>query len=148
MENRPGSFPYRRVLVPFDGSPGSRKALEKAVLLAHFGDAEITALWVDEDVPRYAPGVGVVEEEPEVRAEEFSPLKAHVEAVAKEKGLAIKIDCGVGHAAQTILRYAQENGFDVIVIGQSGHSGAWGMLLGSTTARVVDHASCDVLVVR
>lgn len=122
--------------------------MEKAILLANSPGAEVTALWVDEDVTRYAPGVGAIEEEPEVRAEEFAELEAQIQAVAREKGAEIKIVSAVGHAAQTVLRYAKENGFDVIVIGHSGHSGAWGMLLGSTTARVVDHASCDVLVVR
>ena len=142
------SCPYKKILVPFDGSEGSRKALEKAMEIASSDEAEVTALWVDEDVPRYAPGVGMVEERFEVRAEEFEQIDAQVRELSKLGGKSIKTDCVVGHAAQSILRHAQENGFDIIVIGHSGRSGVWGALLGSTTARVVDHAICDVLVVR
>jgi len=139
---------YGRILVPFDGSDGASKALRRAVYLAEALGAEVTAFSVDEHVPRYAPAVGEIQEEKGLRDAEFAELRRRVGAVAKELGREIKMETRVGHAAQSIVAYAQEQNFDVIVMGQSGHSGVWGTLLGSTTARVVDHAPCDVLVVR
>lgn len=139
---------YKKVLVPFDGSPGSSKALRRALALALLQDAEITALTVDEHLPRYAKGVGEVEEEDQLRESYFAGLRQQALAAAGSQGVSLEVATEVGHPAQTILRYAEQQGIDLIVIGHSGHSGVWGTLLGSTTARVVDQAACDVLVVR
>ncbi len=144
----PMPSPYRKILIAFDGSDGSVKALRRALLLARQQGAEVTAFSVDEHLPRFAPGVGEVDEEEDLRDQHFAELRGGAEALAKEQGAEIKTEAAVGHAAQAILSFAQEGGFDVIVIGHAGHSGLWGTLLGSTTARVVDQATCDVLVVR
>ena len=139
---------YKKILAPFDGSPGSSKALRRALVLAKSQGAEVTAFSVDEHMPRYAPAFGEVEEEKELRESEFEQLRGQAEAVAREEGAPIETETMIGHAAQSIVRFAEEQGFDLIVIGHSGRSGVWGTLLGSTTARVVDQALCDVLVVR
>ena len=139
---------YRRILVPFDDSPGSIKALRRALLVASQQKAEVTAFSVDEHTPRYAKGVGEVEEVDALRAQYFADLESAAVALARQQGMELKIATAVGHAAQSILQFAQGMGADLIVIGHSGHSGVWGTLLGSTTARVVDQATCDVLVVR
>jgi nucleotide-binding universal stress UspA family protein len=75
-------------------------------------------------------------------------VQAEAVALAREQGIELTTELRAGHAAHWIVRYAQEEHCDLIVIGHRGHSGIWGMLLGSTTARVVDQAQCDVLVVR
>lgn len=148
MYREPLAVAYRKVLIPFDGSRGSWKALRRALLLAREQAAEITALSVEEDLPRYAATVGEVDEEKEQENARFANLQAQAVALAREHGLDLKTEIITGHAAQTIVRYTGEHEFDLIVIGHSGHSGVWGLLLGSTTARVVDQAPCDVLVVR
>jgi nucleotide-binding universal stress UspA family protein len=53
-----------------------------------------------------------------------------------------------GHAAQTIARAAAEHNVDLIVVGHTGHSRLHHLFLGSTADRVVERASCPVLVVR
>lgn len=150
MERESASMPqvYKKILAAFDGSPGSSKALRRALLMARESGSEVTSIFVDEHVARYAPAVGQVEEEPELRNALFADLREKTLAVAGEYGTEVTIENRVGHAAQSILQFAQEGAFDLIVIGHSGHSGVWGTLLGSTTDRVVDHATCDVLVVR
>ncbi len=148
MQKEATSLPYQRILVPFDGSPGSTKALRRALLVAQQQKAAVTALSVDEHTPRYAKGVGEVEETESLREQYFADLQTKAQSLAGELGMALKTATAVGHAAQSILQYAREQRADLIAIGHSGHSGVWGTLLGSTTARVVDQAGCDVLVVR
>ena len=148
MEGDPKGVAYRKILVPFDGSKGSWKALRKALLLAQEQEAKIGVLSVEEHLPRYAATVGEVDEEKEQENVYFSQLHRQATALAQEFGLDLEAKILAGHAAQTIVQYARAKQFDLIVIGHSGHSGAWGALLGSTTARVVDHAPCDVLVAR
>jgi len=139
---------YKKILAPFDGSAGSLKALRRAVQLGMDHGSDVTALSVDEHTPRFAPGVGEVEEEPELRSAHYAELRARVSELGREQGVAIKAETIVGYAAQSIVSRAGDGGFDLVVIGHSGHSGVWGSLLGSTTARVVDQSPCDVLVVR
>ncbi|HEX9016562.1 MAG TPA: universal stress protein [Chloroflexota bacterium] len=139
---------YRKILVPLDGSQGSWRAFRRALLLAGEAVSEIAALSVEEHLPRYAATVGEVEQELEAGSEYFTRLHDQAKSLAAERGLGLTAETVVGHAARAIVDYARENDFDLIVIGHVGHSGIWGTLLGSTTDRVVDHAHCDVLVVR
>ncbi|MCL5110360.1 MAG: universal stress protein [Chloroflexi bacterium] len=139
---------YRKILVPLDGSPGSWKALRKAIIIAKEQSSELALLSVEEHLPRYAATVGEVDEEKERENDYFAEVQARAAALAKEQGVVLRAQTVVGHAAHTIVQYAKEQGVDLIAIGHSGQSGIWGALLGSTTARVVDQAHCDVLVVR
>lgn len=139
---------YRRILVPFDGSKGSWKAVRKSILLAREQGAELVLVSVVEHLPHYAATVGEVEEEAARGMEFFAHLQNEAMALAREQGVDLKAEITAGHAAQVVISYATRHATDLIVIGHSGHGRVWGQLLGSTAARVVDQALCDVLVVR
>lgn len=53
-----------------------------------------------------------------------------------------------GHAGTAIVDEAERWGADLIVVGNRGHGALHSLILGSTSAEVVDHASCPVLVAR
>ncbi len=138
---------FRKILVGLDGSEGSWKALDAAIHEAKLHRAEVWALTVHE-LPRFAATVSEVEEE-KAQAESFTAsIQREALHTALEMNVTLHIDVVEGHPAQMLVSYAKERGFDLIVIGHSGHSGLWGNLLGSTTDKVVDHAHCSVLVVR
>jgi nucleotide-binding universal stress UspA family protein len=119
-----------------------------ALVIAGLSGAGVVALSVEEHLPQYAATVDEVQDTKEQENEYFAKLQTEAAALASEQGIELKTDTVIGHAAQSIVRYAKKHAFDLIAIGHSGHSGVWGVLLGSTTARVVDQAHCDVLVVR
>jgi nucleotide-binding universal stress UspA family protein len=52
-----------------------------------------------------------------------------------------------GAAAREIVRYADEHGIDLIVLGAHGHGFLDRLLIGSVAERVVRHAPCAVLLV-
>src|SRR6266496_3179443 len=114
---------FRRILVGFDGSPGARRALRHAVALAREEGAELHAFWVEEPMPHYASSAE------EVRAEEsdvtgyFERLQADARQEAGRQGVALQTEAVRGHAAHAIVEYARQVGADLIVVGQSGHSG-------------------------
>ena len=54
----------------------------------------------------------------------------------------------VGDAADAILDVAEEQGSDLIVVGNKGMTGATRFLLGSVPNKVSHHAPCSVLIVR
>jgi nucleotide-binding universal stress UspA family protein len=53
-----------------------------------------------------------------------------------------------GYPPDVLVEYANEQGADLIVVGSRGRGDLASLLLGSTSHRVANHASCDVLVVR
>jgi nucleotide-binding universal stress UspA family protein len=138
---------YGKILAAFDGSEGSWSALRRALRLAADSCNEVTVMSVDEHTPRYARGVGEVQEEKSLVDAYISEMHAKVGETAKAMGVTVKTEVVTGHAAQSIINRATEGKFDLVVIGRSGKSGLWGELMGSTTSRVVQHVSCDVLVV-
>ena len=53
-----------------------------------------------------------------------------------------------GDPAQTILDYAKENGYTMLILGYKGHSTMERLLIGSTVNKIVAHAPCSVMVYR
>ena len=139
---------YKKVLVAFDGSEGSHRALQRGLFIAKSGGSEVTALFVDEGVPQFAKGFGEVDELASVRAAKLDESAPAGGSGSTGAGGAATLVGENGHPAQTIVNYAKDNSCDLVVIGHTGQSGIWGTLMGSTTSRVADHAGCDVLVAR
>ena len=138
----------RRILVGYDGSVGSRAALKAGLRLATESGGSITAVTVQHHLPRYGATVGEVDEERAVEAAQARRLANEIHAEADEHGRPVEVRVAVGHAAQEIVRTAKAINADLIVLGHSGHSAAWGGLLGGVTDRVSHHAPCSVLIVR
>jgi nucleotide-binding universal stress UspA family protein len=139
---------FKKILVGYDGSKGARTALERAAVLAKQSDAELTALWVREPLPRHSDLPGEFEGEKEAAAEYFEERRREIQEAAKRHGVEIACETRPGHAAKTILGYADASGIDLIVVGHSDHSELWGRLLGDTADRISDHAQCSVLIVK
>jgi nucleotide-binding universal stress UspA family protein len=139
---------FRKILVGYDGSKGGKAALQRAAVMAKQTNAEITALWVREPLPRHSDLPGEYEEEAEAADEYFQARQKEVQEVAVQHGINIPCETRRGHPAKTILRFADEGSYDLIVIGHSDHSELWGRLLGDTADRISDHAHCSVLIVK
>lgn len=140
-----GSF--RRILVAFDGSEGSWKALRMGVSLAWQHDAELWALSVEEDLPRFPAMVGEVQDEKEREDRDYEELHSRARELAEGRGVHLHSAILPGRAVPTILGYAREGGFDLIVLGGDQHPGVWKALIG-TSNRVSRGACCAVMVVR
>ncbi len=139
---------FKKILVGYDGSKGGKAALQRAAVIAKEFTAQITAVWVREPLPRHSDLPGEYEEEAEAADEYFEQRRKEVQGVAVQHGIKIPCEAGRGHPANTIVRFADEGSFDLIVIGHSDHSELWGRLLGDTADRISDHAHCSVLIVK
>lgn len=67
---------------------------------------------------------------------------------AQERNVNLQTQVLVGHPADQILQSARKYGADLIAVGHRGRSAIREWVSGSTSRRVVAHASCQVLVVR
>lgn len=138
-----------RVVVPYDGSDLSKKALEHAV--EHHEDADIALVHVLDfveagyDAPPEAALPGYWKgwhEEAEAAAEEmFEEAEDLVDADFETETV-------VGRPARAIVDYADETDADAIVMGSHGREGASRILLGSVAETVVRRANVPVTVVR
>ena len=138
---------YKKILLGYDGSDGANRALEAAINLAKVHQAELSALAVQERLPRFAGTIDEVQEEKEFANGQYGKLLKSAGSRAQEAGIDLKTMMRPGHPSKTILEVAREGGFDLIVVGHSGLSGVWA-LLGTTAEKVSRHAPCSVLIVR
>ena len=138
---------FEKILVAIDGSPASEKALAAAVELAGHCKAELTALSVA-DVPEVVATVGEVEELRKGTESHLRQIGEAAVAYASSRGIALRSVVVRGHAADAIVRYAETEGADLVVVGQHGHSRIARFFLGSTTDRVSEHCPCTVMIVK
>lgn len=132
-------------MVPIDGSPHANKAIEFAADISkRYGSRLILLHVIPIRVYAFAE-VGAVLSEDVEEGEEI--LRRGVE-LAKSLGLEADRRLGKGIPAEEILRVAEEEGVDLIVIGSRGLSGVKAFLLGSVSDKVSHHAKCPVLIVR
>jgi len=68
--------------------------------------------------------------------------------LAAESGVKTETFARQGDPADAILDVAEENGSDLIVVGNKGMTGAKRFLLGSVPNKVSHHAPCSVLIIR
>jgi universal stress protein A len=146
----PGLMRVKSILVPLDFSPPSKKALDYAVDLAREFKAKLTLLHVVEPVgtPDFAASFPLVMEDDELMAVARNELEQQVKAARLPRPMVEKILVRFGRSFHEITEAARTRKVDLIVISTHGHTGLKHALLGSTTERVVRHASCPVLVVR
>lgn len=117
----------------YDGSPASDRAVDAAVEFAREG----------------AKVIGVTVRAPTDDAgQRPTQLVEMIVAHAGAFGVRLTTELRTGHPAQEILAAARAHRADLIVLGHSGRSGAWGRFLGTTAEKVSRHAECSVLIVR
>src|SRR5262249_23476378 len=140
--------PFRRILLASDGSEGAGKATQTAVEIAQKFHAALLVVNVFEGVPIY-PDVVTEYFTPDVIAEQVRKVvKETAEKAATEAGISFEMEQVHGDAAETIVRYAENYGCDLIVLGSRGMGAFKSLLLGSVSDHVAHHAHCPVLVVR
>jgi nucleotide-binding universal stress UspA family protein len=139
---------YERIVVGYDGSEGSKAALNEALRLAKKLGSEVTALWVRGRLVHYAETIDEVDEEKEAADAFFNKLKNEIEEFSKQRDISVQAHSEWGHPAKAIMDYAKSIECNLIVLGHKGHSGLWGNFLGHTADKVSENAHCSVLIVR
>ena len=132
---------YRRVLVPTDLTPSSRRAFPLAAHLARAFDAEVIAVHVSPP-PAVSSLMGVPEAVEAASVEEadvwefLQPFFGGLRATVRLPG---------GTPAEAIVETARLEKTDVVVMSTHGHHSLADRMRGSHTERVVRHAPCPVL---
>ena len=144
---------YKRILVGTDGSPPSLKSVREAARLAKAGGAELLVVCAYGALDQ-----GTVnrwrEEAPDEISWRFTPSTIADEAILKgetaaaEEGVAARMLTEPGEAAEALIRVAEREDVDLIVVGNRGMTGPTRFLLGSVPNKVSHNAPCDVLIIK
>lgn len=138
---------FKKILVGYDCSEHSKKALSVAIDLARKYQAEVTLLSVAH-VPDFAGSRDEIDGSIEDARNFFEKGFQEARAMAEQEGITLKTRVVVGHPADTLTTIAEKENFDLIVQGARGLSGIKRYLLGSVSAAVVRLAHCPVLIVK
>jgi nucleotide-binding universal stress UspA family protein len=133
-----------KILVAYDGSEHSRRALEWAARLD--GKPEVSVISVApalEDSPKIRDAI-----DPRSDVELHRRELNEAATILGESGVEAETLLKVGHPAEEIIDTAIEGEFDLIIIGIHGMSAMRRFLIGSVADRVVRHALVPVLVAR
>ncbi|CAJ52085.1 universal stress protein [Haloquadratum walsbyi] len=136
---------YDKILIPTDGTEGTRGAVEHAIDLATVYDAALHTIYVIEasgPTDSSVPGTLDALEETGKNAIDEVIQQAEAASVRTIEGLVAQ---GTPH--QVILDYVDENDIDSIVMGTHGRTGLDRYFLGSVTENVVRVSDAPVLTV-
>lgn len=139
---------YRRIVVAYDGSEGSKKALEAAIELAGLLRAELHSISVQEHLPYFSATVGEVDEAKAEADEFFRRITKEARDQAALAGIFLEANVVRGHEVETIVNYCRDGRFDLLVVGFMGHSSVFGRIMGGTTQNLSRLAPCSVLIVK
>ena len=141
------SPPLKKILVALDGSPRADGVLTYAVSLARIAGAKLIlfrAFAIPPDMALAWPNSDrALELALRTQAEKY--LDACAEKVPRELLDGVRV--GLGAPWQAVCKAGRDENVDLLVIGSHGYSGI-DHLLGTTAAKVVNHADRPVLVVR
>jgi len=139
---------YRHILVAVDFSAESRVVVNKALNISRRNDAGLSLVHVVEYTGSVYAGDIPLPEDLELDQRLADQAKGQLKTMAEELGMhdsARIVEIGV--PKREIVRVADQQGADLIVIGSHGRHGLQ-LLLGSTANGVLHLAKCDVLAVR
>lgn len=138
------------VLVPFDASAMSKRALEYA--LDQFPEASVTALYV-----LYPTGGGLAasdsgfdafENWSDNRTDHAESILSTAEEIADEQNRDIETEHIDGTPADAIVEFAEDESSEHVVVGSTGRDGLARLLLGSVAETVIRRSPVSVTVVK
>lgn len=140
---------YQQILVPTDGSTEAETVVSHAVYLAKAHDASLHAVYVMNTtsftgLPMETAWEGI----DDVLRQEGNAALETVRETVEDDGLDITCRVLEGSPAREIVRYADEQECDLVVMGTHGRGGINRLLLGSVAEQVVRTCSVPVLTVR
>ncbi|MGE6210672.1 universal stress protein [Comamonas aquatica] len=140
-----------KILLAIDGSPFTKKML--AYLAAHeelitAGRHEYTALTVQPSLPPRARAALSKDMVDEYYAEESAKVLDPVTKFLAQSGITVHTRAEIGPAGTTIAKIAEDDKFDLIIMGTHGHGSLGKLVMGSVSTQVLANCSVPVMLIR
>lgn len=141
----------KKIVVGFDGSENSKRALAIAVNLAQPLTAAvyIATIW-DATAKLTLDEISSIDHDKlEVAYKEvYTKVSDNAKLYCQERGVEAYTKVLQGNPAQEIIKYAEENNACMIVAGTRGLGGFEKLLLGSVAHNLINYSSIPVLIVK
>lgn len=138
---------FKRILLAVDGSDHAERAAKVAADLARRMESEMWIVVAYDPIPPFL-GEPNMQEAIHARLEDAQAILKKAEAIVGEVPGGIHTEMLEGSSAEAIIEVAKTRENDLIVMGSRGRGRLAGLVLGSTSQKVVSHAPCPVLIVR
>jgi universal stress protein F len=137
----------KRILVGLDGSPAQVAVLDAAAQIATAVGAKLI-LFHAVAIPLHLPQQALAVPPSDVGGLLSDMARTQLEELAQPRAdIVERLQVEIGTAWRAVCETAKADAVDLVVIGSHGYGGI-DRLLGTTAAKIVDHAPCSVYVVR
>ncbi len=140
---------YKNILIATDGSEYTKNSIDYGIELAKNTQAKLHIIYVI-DTAAFAsiPMDAAWESMYELLKQEGDEATRYAADKAEAEGIVTERNTMEGHPAEEIIKYAEKNSMNLIVMGTLGKSGLDRFLLGSVAEKVVRASKIPVLIVR
>lgn len=133
---------YQHILIAFDGSEQSEKALKHSLFLAELTNGMVTIAQVLNPLIEYYP------DDPKILEEEQDAYNIIQQKIEKLTKVQTKIIVTRGNPKDKLVELAEKKEADLVIMGATSKHGIKRVFIGSTTTHVINECPCNVLVIR
>jgi len=138
----------QKIVVAVDGSECALNAVRHVARLATDNAVEVHLVNVQHPFHGSVSSFIDAGQIKQYHKEEGEKVLAPARAILDGAGVAYKAELFVGEPAETVTRFAREQGCDEIVIGTRGLGGLSSLLIGSVATKIIHMATVPVLLVK
>ena len=144
---------FKRILVAYDGSPESGRALIVGIQLAKSLKADLSTVYVYEKLPAYAAGyvdigvTGATVVVPQEVSQYYRKLQVNAQEAARRRGIALTTEFVEGDEVKAIVECVERTQSDLLVLGIPRRYGLFSRLLNHTTHDLSQHVATSILQV-
>jgi nucleotide-binding universal stress UspA family protein len=137
---------YGSILLSYDGSEFSKRALIRSCEMARLDGSDITALYVipQEEMPEFF----ITESMKNILKKEAEKIMEGAKKLAADNSITIKTEVMEGNEAERLVETASRLKSDLIIRGPHGWTGLDKAVMGSIIENVIIHAPCPVLTIK
>ncbi|MGG5358779.1 MULTISPECIES: universal stress protein [unclassified Enterococcus] len=142
---------YNNILIAIDGSEQAEKAFAEAIEIAKRNHAKLHILYVNEITGNFFGDFAFTTANLQDELDEVAKnqMDAHRNLAIEKEVTDVETYIMYGYPKTLIANFNEsKEPIDLIVLGSTGLNAVERAIVGSTTAYVVNHASCNVLVVK
>jgi len=144
---------FKKILVAYDGSPESGRALIVGVELAKSLKADLSTVYVFEKLPAYAVGymdigvTGATVVLPRQVSQYYRKLQVNAQEAARQQGIALNTELVEGDEVKAIVECVQRTRSDLLVLGIPRSDGLFSRLWSHTTHDLSQQVASSILEV-
>jgi len=140
---------YRNIVIETDGSENSRKAISCGIEIAKISVATVYIIHVVDTLSVvsdiWTAGKDLIHD---MMIRDGKKILSETKKTIEDSGVEVKDVLLNGHPGEEIIKFAENNNMDLIVMGTLGATGLEKFLMGSVAEKVVRHSKVPVMVVR